>query len=138
MPKPTLIPELEDVPIKLIDAFHEKTAVITEDGQLVMWGRTRDGSMCNGNGDVFKVNLTVPTVFEEKDGLLFKQVSLGKDHVAAVTQDGRLLTLGNPDKGKLGHKSYVDDVVDRGKVGNYGRSMGVSTKTKLDFVDLES
>lgn len=28
----------------------------------------------------------------------------GKDHVAAVTTDGRLLTLGNPDHGKLGHQ----------------------------------
>lgn len=47
-------------------------------------------------------NLVLPTPLEA-DGATFKQVALGKNHAAAVTVDGRLLTWGNPDEGKLGH-----------------------------------
>ena len=102
VPKPTAIPELDDVPVKQIDAFHQKTAIVTEDGQLVVWGSTRDGSMLDGQGHDFKTPLGSPTVFEEKDGALFRQVACGKDHIAAITTDGKLLTLGSSDGGKLG------------------------------------
>jgi hypothetical protein len=37
--------ELEDIPMQSVNAFHEKTAVVTKDGQIVMWGRTRDGGI---------------------------------------------------------------------------------------------
>jgi len=56
--------ELEDVSIKQVEAFHEKTAVVTEDGQLIFWGRTKDGSMVDANGKHFQSNLSTPTMFE--------------------------------------------------------------------------
>ena len=45
-----MITELEDVSIKQIDAIQAKCAVITTDGQLVLWGRTKDGSILDGKG----------------------------------------------------------------------------------------
>lgn len=30
-------------------------------------------------------------------------ISVGKNHAAAVTKEGRVVTWGNPDNGKLGH-----------------------------------
>ena len=69
--KPTAIPDLDEVSIRQIDAFHSKTALVTEDGQLVVWGSTRDGSMLDGQGNTLRTNASSPIVFEEKDGVLF-------------------------------------------------------------------
>ena len=32
---------------------------------------------------------------------------MGKEHIAAITQDGRLFTMGTEDHGKLGHDDKV-------------------------------
>jgi alpha-tubulin suppressor-like RCC1 family protein len=61
-----------------------------------------------GGGKAFTTNLTLPTLFEFQD-LKFKHVSTGRNHVAAVTTDGRVVTWGNPDNGKLGHAEKTAD-----------------------------
>jgi alpha-tubulin suppressor-like RCC1 family protein len=135
-----MIPELEDVALKQIDAIHEKCAVITDDGQLVLWGRTRDGGILDGKGHAYQINLSVPTIFESQDGATFKQVSCGKDHIAAVTSSGRLLTFGNPDHGKLGHSPEEN----KEKLNNKDSSSWnvkykpqiLSEKSKLAYVNI--
>ena len=82
----------------------------------------------------------MPTVFEAEDGATFKQVSCGKDHVAAVTSSGRLMTFGNPDHGKLGHA-----IKEKEKALNSGDSRYwnvkykptiLAEKSKLEYVDI--
>ena len=130
--KATSIDELEDVPMKQIDAFHEKSAAITEDGQLIVWGRTKDGSMVDGQGHTFKTNLVVPTVFEEASGKTFKQVSCGKDHVAAVTDDGKVITMGNSSHGKLGFK-----LPERDRTKDGYQPSTISSKSLVGTVELD-
>ena len=50
--------------------------------------------------------LVLPTLIDAPE-VRFKQVSCGKNHLAAVTNDGRLVTWGNPDQGKLGHSASL-------------------------------
>lgn len=45
-----MINELEDVPISFLNAFCDRTAVITDDGDLIFWGRTSSGSFVDGSG----------------------------------------------------------------------------------------
>ena len=43
-----------------------------------------------------------PTLFGADD-ILFSQVAVGKEHIAALTKDGRLYTMGTVNHGQLGH-----------------------------------
>ena len=45
------------------------------------------------------------------DEAVFKQVAVGKEHIAVITGDGRLYTIGSTDHGKLGHdqKELTDE-----------------------------
>ena len=84
-----------------INAAADKSAAITESGDLLVWGRSINGSFLAAEGHPFKSNLVSPYLFDYQ-GLKFADVSCGRNHVTAVTTDGRLLALGNPDAGKLG------------------------------------
>lgn len=95
------ISDLEDVPLSQINAAADKSAAITDSGDLLFWGRSINGSFLTSGGHPFKSNLVSPYLFDYQD-LKFTQVSCGRNHVTALTTDGRLLALGNPDAGKLG------------------------------------
>jgi alpha-tubulin suppressor-like RCC1 family protein len=81
-----------------------------------------------GSGKAFTTNLTLPTLFEFQD-VKFKHVSAGRSHVAAVTTDGRVVTWGNPDNGKLGHGEKTEDKGYKPK--NY------ADRAEVDFVSGE-
>ena len=88
--------------------------------------------MVDGQGHNFKTNLVVPTIFEENTGKTFKFVSCGKDHVAAITDEGKLISMGNPSHGKLGFKLAE---VDAG-VNGY-RPTSISNRSLIGTVELD-
>ena len=104
---PTEIEELADKNIVYITACGDISAALSNEGEIFLFGKTKGGALTAG-GKAFTTNLTSPTMFNFQD-LRFKHVSCGKNHVAAVTTDGKVLTWGNPDNGKLGHGEIVDD-----------------------------
>lgn len=58
--------------------------------------------MGSTSGPSHTSNLLLPTYLETPD-VVFTHVSVGKNHMAAVTSLGKLITWGNPESGKLGH-----------------------------------
>ena len=85
-----------------VSASGETSAALTEEGDLYTWGKTKPaflGTLMLKKG---AKNLLQPT-YVQTQGVKFKQVACGKQHVAAVTVNGKLITWGDPEKGKLGH-----------------------------------
>ena len=64
-------------------------ACIVEDGTLFTWGKPIWG-MLGYKSTTSSGNQSVPCMVEKSIGINFKQVSIGFNHVAAVTEDGKL------------------------------------------------
>ena len=80
----------------------DKSSVINSYGELFTWGSVKNNSLLDAQGKPYKENLKQPALFAT-DEAVFKQVAVGKEHIAVITGDGRLYTLGSTDHGKLGH-----------------------------------
>jgi alpha-tubulin suppressor-like RCC1 family protein len=80
-----------------------QTAAIKTDGTLWTWGRNSYGQL----GDNTTVNKTTPvTTFA--GGTNWKQVSCGREHIAAIKTDGTLWTWGMASFGRLGNNQASD------------------------------
>ena len=99
---PTQIEQLSGQEIKSISANCDMSAAVNYYGELYTWGSAKNGSMISAEGVPYQENLSLPTLYQDFEHK-FKQVSVGRDHLAAVTTDGLLLTMGSEDHGKLGH-----------------------------------
>lgn len=60
----------------------------------------------SADGTGFKDNLKAPVMYGTEE-LVFSQVAIGNEHMAAITEDGRLFTMGTTGHGKLGHEIKV-------------------------------
>lgn len=129
--------------IKCLAAGGEKSAAINSYGELYTWGSSKNKSMMAPDGSGHKDNLKLPTMFGSEE-LLFAKVAVGKEHIAAITEDGRLFTMGTTEHGKLGHPTKVetDEEINeekaRYKKSGY-RPGGMSrSKPAIGFVELEA
>lgn len=99
----TFVPGLVILPskVKQISAGDSHTVVLTEEGQVYYWGTFRDSSGSFGltpNGQIR--NLPVPLVIP--GGKEVFKVCSGADHIAMLTVDGELYTVGCAEQGQLG------------------------------------
>lgn len=106
MSTPTEVTGLADMEIKCLAASSEKSAVINSYGELFTFGSSKNSSMMQADGTGYKDNLKLPALFEA-DNIVFTKVAVGNMHIAAITDDGRLYTMGTIEHGKLGHPERV-------------------------------
>ena len=110
---PSEIVDLSDKNVIYISTVGDISAALTDEGELYTWGKTKGGAQGGTGGRTFTTNLTQPTLVEIGEGLRFKDVAVGRSHVAAVTKEGQLWTWGNPAMGKLGHEKEVESTAQR-------------------------
>jgi len=82
--------------------FHQSIGVLTEGGDLYMWGSNYKGKL--GVGDF--ENRAIPTMVNF--GKPVADVEIGGIHATAITQDGQLYTFGCGSDGRLGHPESKD------------------------------
>ena len=103
---PTEVLSLDGMSIKCLATGSNKSAAINSYGELFTWGSSKNQSLMQASGDGHKDNLKLPTIYGSET-LLFTKVGVGLEHVAAITEDGRLFTMGTTEHGKLGHPPRV-------------------------------
>ena len=103
---PTIIQDLDGQEIISLSAMSEKSSAVNHYGELLTWGSVKNKSILDAQGNPYKENLKLPTIFASED-MLFSKVAVGKEHIAAITKDGKLFTMGTEDHGKLGHDAKV-------------------------------
>jgi E3 ubiquitin-protein ligase HERC3 len=141
---PTVISSLSDEEIVQITSSGDVSAAVTSRGQVFTWGRTKGAHLITAGeaqadyGVTQTTNLVLPTLIEA-EGITFKQVASGKNHAAAITENGRLITWGNPDDGKLGHAPKVETEEDKKKKFEMYKKKGYTPrnyaeKNEIDFV----
>ena len=77
---------------------------VTADGKLFSWGRNNAGQL--GHGD--QRDRPAPALVEALADHEVHQVSVGKEHVIAITKDGLLFVWGSNSKGQLGVGQDID------------------------------
>ena len=103
---PTELAGLDGMNIKCLAARNNKSAAINSYGELFLWGSSKNRSLMTAAGKGLKDNLKLPTLFGSEE-LIFTKVAVGNEHIAAITEDGRVFTMGTSEHGKLGHKEQV-------------------------------
>jgi alpha-tubulin suppressor-like RCC1 family protein len=126
-----MVTSFEDQEISQITAQSDISAVINKFGELYTWGSVRNGSMLTPKGETFNRNLDEPMLFTTREHE-FKSIAVGKDHCAMVTENGKVMTMGSMDHGKLGHEPIV-----KAKLSNYEKqrtnSKDTNSRAKVGF-----
>ena len=83
------------------------SAVLTANGQVFTWGRTKKCTFGNDSKNEAlpspTANIVLPTPLEA-EGIVFTKVACGKTHFVGITNNGKLISWGNSEQGKLGHR----------------------------------
>ena len=101
---PVPVRALEDfVPCKVLCGGWS-SAVVTEMGVLLMWGKNTHGQLGIGN----KRSIKHPKVNSRlrKEGKV-RSAALGRDHTLVVMVDGKVFSFGSDEKGRLGNSSDI-------------------------------
>ncbi|BFZ00162.1 hypothetical protein BsWGS_03200 [Bradybaena similaris] len=85
-------------PVVMVSAGDSHTAALTDDGRVFAWGNFRDA---NGSMGLTVKGLEKTPVELIQEEVVIK-VASGSDHLACLTDNGELLTLGCAEQGQLG------------------------------------
>ncbi|KAK5986404.1 NEK (NEver in mitosis Kinase) Like [Trichostrongylus colubriformis] len=95
--RPTLLDELLRVHISELVCGNEHCLVLTEDGDIFVWGNGEDGRLGTGKSEW----VSTPTKSCVVEGVRVTSCRAGINASALLTEDGRLLAMGNNQYNKL-------------------------------------
>ncbi|MDL2327455.1 hypothetical protein LJC64_02185, partial [Ruminococcaceae bacterium OttesenSCG-928-A11] len=85
---------LEGLSIKQISTGGEDTCAIASDGNLYCWGSGWYGKRGNGSSSTSNIPVSVSKLSGGLAGLTIKQVSVGNEHICAITSDNNAYCWG--------------------------------------------
>ena len=106
---PKVVDALQGVGVCQLAAGPKHSMVRTEDGRVFTFGRGSFGKL--GHGD--QQDQLVPKVVDALQGVCVCQIAAGDCHSMVLAEDGRVLTFGDGETGKLGHGDAQHQLVPR-------------------------
>eukprot|EP00937_MAST-01D_sp_MAST-1D-sp2_P006793 g6793.t1 len=102
MAKPTLSEYLQDHDVRRVSAGGDSSGVVTADGSVFTFGC--GGNSRLGHGAALGTpNQAVPQLVEGLRGKVVASLAVGEYHMAALTEEGEVLTWGKARAPQLGH-----------------------------------
>ncbi len=120
------------------------SAALTSSGRLFTWGNNLYGQLGDGTtiSDRTTTERSTPTEITNRFSLAtgdkIIQVSLGYNHSAALTSEGRLFTWGNNADGQLGDGTTFFDAIDKYTPTEITNRFSLATEDKIISVSLGS
>mmetsp|Transcript_21004 Transcript_21004/g.38905 ORF Transcript_21004/g.38905 Transcript_21004/m.38905 type:complete len:411 (-) Transcript_21004:1165-2397(-) len=104
--KPYHVQEFTQIRIKSISSsgISNSCAAVSSEGRVFTWGNGLDGVLGHPDTDG---NFLIPTELSSLRDYNIHKVAVGTSNMAAITDDGRVLTWGLDDCGQCGHKQIV-------------------------------
>lgn len=92
-----------------IDCGYHHSAGVTDEGEVLTWGRGVFGQLGHGNVQSYSVPQPVEALMSQ----VVTSVACGWQHTMALTQTGQVFSWGYGEDGQLGHSEAGDSLTPR-------------------------
>lgn len=93
---------LEVLKVTQVSVGDRFNLVLTNSGELYSWGERTEGQLGRGSGDEEKGHSRLPRLLKSLTSVRFVQITCGKHHCLALSDDGRVFSWGHNKHGQLG------------------------------------
>jgi alpha-tubulin suppressor-like RCC1 family protein len=104
---PTLVASIDLGIVRQVAVGRAFSCALRDDGRLLCWGENGSGQLGNNTNVGTGASNPAPTLVDNTNLGVVRQLTLGSEHICALRDDGRVFCWGENDFGQLGNNTNV-------------------------------